>query len=90
MPIEEPVHSGYNIFKDNFRRIKDLEEYSLMEAQMKGALQAAQKDVYEEKPLFFSPEYENSSQFKVKEEEMTAEKMRKLMAFQIEMEKVSR
>ena len=37
-----------------------------MEEQMKNALKLAQQDVYEERPLFFSPEYENSSQFKVK------------------------
>ena len=88
--VPEPSYDGYNIFKDNFRKIKNLEEYSQMEEQMKEALKLAQQDVYEEKPLFFSPEYEKSSQFKVKEEEMTAEKVRKLMAFQIEMEKVSR
>ena len=57
---------------------------------MQQALEKAKEEVYEEKPLFFSPHYENLTEFKVKAEEFTAEKMRQLMAFQIEMEKVER
>lgn len=45
--IPEPIYDGYNIFRDNFRKIKDLEEYSALEKQMKEALARAQLDVYE-------------------------------------------
>lgn len=54
MPAEE-AYSGYNIFKDNFREIKDMEEYNAMKEKMKKALEMAQQEIYEEKPLFFSP-----------------------------------
>ena len=81
--MNEPAYEGYNIFKDNFRKIKDYEEYNKMETEMKEALKMAQQEVFEEKPLFYTPEYQKSGEFKVLSEELTQEKMKKLMAFQI-------
>lgn len=86
----EPSASGYNIFKDSFRRVQNMEEYSELEAKMKQALKKAQEEVYEEHPMYFTPEYSKLEQFEVKGEELTAEKAKQLLNFQIEMEKVSR
>lgn len=40
--------------------------------------------------MYFTPEYSKLEQFEVKGEELTAEKAKQLLSFQIEMEKVSR
>ena len=57
---------------------------------MKQALERAQQEQNQEMPLIFSPDFEKLKSFEVKGEQLTADKAKKMMAFQIEMEKVSR
>jgi hypothetical protein len=57
---------------------------------MLNALREAQRQAVTDKLMHFEPYYERLSEFEVKEEELTEEKMKEIMSNPIEMESMER
>lgn len=69
-----------------------MEEHLKREQEMRDALMKAQQPdaVVTDKLMFYTPQYGKVDTFEVNEEELTPQKMKEIMSYQIEIEKVER